>query len=263
LNTSKKPLLLCRLSKRLRQLEVGSFDEYFRLIASDNEESAVFFNLITTNETHFFREPRQFEFLEDVVIPEWKQQAENGRRPKALNIWSAGCSTGEEAYSILMLLREHFSQDCGWNIRILATDISTRVLQHAQEGCYRIERAKDIPAPFLKKHMLRGIGSQVGMMRVKPELKSMVEFRHLNLNDSDYKLGRKFDLVFCRNVLIYFNQESKTQVIHRLVTHIAPEGRLFLGHAENLAGIAEPGNSVFPNVYQVTKEMLQNAGVSV
>jgi chemotaxis protein methyltransferase CheR len=263
LNASKKPLLLCRLSKRLRQLDVRSFDHYFRVITSDPDERSVFFNLITTNETHFFREPRQFEYLEDAIIPDWKQLAADGKRSKTLNIWSAGCSSGEEPYSILMLLLQHFPLDSGWTIRILATDISTRVLQSAQEGIYRIERAKDVPAPFLKKFMLKGHGNQSGMMCVKPELKPMIEFRHLNLNDGDYQLGRSFDLVFCRNVLIYFNQESKTQVIHRLVSHIAPGGRLFLGHAENLAGIAEPGCSVSPNVYLISKEMIRNSSGSV
>ncbi|HEX7150215.1 MAG TPA: protein-glutamate O-methyltransferase CheR [Thermoanaerobaculia bacterium] len=243
LGDAKKALLIGRLSKRVRQLGLPSFEYYYHYVteASHREELVHMLDLVSTNETHFFREPRQFEFIEDELIPKWRAE---GRT--SLSIWSAGCSTGEEPYSLAMLLDAHLP-DC--NVEILATDLSTRVLQRAMSGVWSVDKAHEIPPAFLRRYMLRGVGAQQGTMKVHEELRSRVRFRRVNLNDAVYGVGGPFDLVLCRNVLIYFESEVRLRVIDRLTDSLVPGGHLFLGHSETLSGVSTRMASVRPTIW--------------
>jgi chemotaxis protein methyltransferase CheR len=247
---AKKALLVGRLTKRLRALGLPSFGAYYERIVEqdDREERLEMLDCISTNETHFFREPRQFEFLERVVVPRWKQQG-----LRTIRIWSAGCSTGEEPYSLAMLLLHHFPPGCGRHIEILATDLSTRVLAKAEAGVWPIDKASEIPISYRRAFMLRGTGSQEGRMKAAPEIREVVRFERLNLNEDPYPVRGPFHLIFCRNVLIYFQMETKLKVIHRLLDVLAPDGLLFLGHAESLNAVTDRVATVVPTVYTHAK----------
>lgn len=246
---SKKALVVARLGRRLRALDLPTFGSYFDVVASDTAEKTTMFDNICTNETRFFREPRQFEFLENEVLPRWRKRGEAGLAPKRIRAWSAACSTGEEPFSLAMFLRTHFPLEDGWNVEILASDISTKVLAAAREAVWPIERAQDIPTEYLRAYMLRGVRSEEGKMRAQANLRSMVEFRRLNLNDDRYDIEGPFDLVFCRNVLIYFNRETKAAVIERMARLLSPDGLLFLGHSETLHSAAHALRHAGPTAY--------------
>ncbi|MFP5247792.1 MAG: CheR family methyltransferase [Thermoanaerobaculia bacterium] len=246
---TKKALVVARLSKRLRMLNLHSFGAYFELVERDRAEHTLMLDSICTNETRFFREPRQFDFLETSVLPEWRRRGEQGLMPKRIRAWSAACSTGEEPYSLAMLLRTHFPLDAGWNVEILASDISTKVLAAAREAVWPIERANDIPVDYRRAYMLRGVRAEEGKMRAQPNIRSMIEFRRINLNDERYAVEGPFDLIFCRNVLIYFNRDTKAAVIDRLARHLSPAGLLFLGHSETLHSAAHALRHVGPTTY--------------
>jgi chemotaxis protein methyltransferase CheR len=228
---AKRSLLVGRLARRLRELGLSSFGEYYRLVTSEGgaAERIRMIDRIATNETHFFREPRQFEFLEREVLPAWAARPQDrGRRVRA---WSAACSTGEEPYSIAMSLRAGLP---GWQIDVLATDLSTRVLEEARAAVWPIEQSREIPERHLKAFMLRGVGENQGYMKAGPELRALVRFERVNLHADRYGLDGAFDLIFCRNVLIYFSAEGRAAVVKKLLQHLAPGGQLFLGHAETL-----------------------------
>ncbi len=250
LSPMKKALLVSRLGKRLRELGLRSFGAYHRTVREDRGGELVrMLDAICTNETHFFREPRQFAHIESTIVPAWRADAEAGRRSKTVRVWSAACSTGEEPYSIAMLLAHCFADDPQWRIEILATDLSTRVLQQAREGVWPIQRAKHIPEHLLKAYMMRGRRTQEGLMKARPELRSMIDFARVNLNDAASGVTGKFDLIFCRNVLIYFDDASKARVLDRLLAHLAPTGFVFLGHAESLSRWSDRVRSVGPTIY--------------
>jgi chemotaxis protein methyltransferase CheR len=255
LSEAKKALLVGRLSRRLRELGLSSFSAYYRRVVKegDEEERVRMLDCICTNETHFFREPQHFAFLEQEVFPEWISRGESGSRARRVRVWSAGCSTGEEPYSLAMILWEHFPPSAGWDVEILATDLSTRVLEKAKEAIWRMNKSEEIPSPYLKKFMLRGIRSQEGKMKAGSEIRSLVRFQRLNLNDGVYSFTGSFDLIFCRNVLIYFAAESKARVVQRLLDRMEPNGYLFLGHAEGLTLMAGRAKSVIPTVYTPVK----------
>lgn len=247
LSPVKRPLLAGRLCKRLRSLRLSGFREYYKLVESDNAEKEQMINCICTNETHFFREKRHFEFLESQVFPRWKALASEGRRSRCIQVWSAGCSTGEEPYSLAMFLLDHFSLG-NWQIEILATDISTRVLARAEAGMWPISKLEELPENYVTRYMLKGTGKYEGMMKAGPELQSRISFQRLNLNADTYPRLR-FDLVFCCNVLIYFDADSKKRVLDRIVGHLTPTGYLMLGHAETLNGITDCLRPVAPTIY--------------
>jgi len=252
LSESKRALLVGRLSRRLRELGLGSFKDYHRYVTQeDPRERILMLDCISTNETHFFREPKQFEFLEQHIIREWAAAAATGGRPRRIRVWSAACSTGEEPYSLAMTLLSHFPPESGWEVEILASDLSTRVLGRAREAVWPLERARAIPEPLLKRYMLRGTRSQEGKMRAGPEIRSVVRFERINLNDDRYAVSGRFDLVFCRNVLIYFDAPSKARVIRQLVRHLEPGGYLFLGHAESVVGSEGNLRRVGPTIYSL------------
>lgn len=253
LSKVKQALLVGRLSRRVRELGLDSFSAYYDRVVDPRypEERIELINCICTHETHFFREPRQFEYLENVALPKWRAQAEVGARPRRVRAWSAGCSSGEEPFSIAMSLLAACPASAGWTVEVVATDVSTRVLERARTAIWPLERARHIPEAYLKRFMLRGQDEQQHKMKAGPEIRSVVRFEHLNLNDTTYELAGTFDLIFCRNVLIYFDGDSKERVIRQLLNRLAPDGLLFLGHAETLSGVAaeRPPRAVMPTIY--------------
>jgi chemotaxis protein methyltransferase CheR len=256
LGSSKTALLCGRLFRRLRALQITSLKSYYECVAApdQHEERAQMIDAITTNETRFFREPRQFEFLVQKVLPRWQATAEQGLRPRRLRIWSAGCSSGEEPYTIAMSLAMHLPAERGWDVRILATDISNRVLEKARKGIYAIAKSAELPNDFLHTFMLRGTAEREGEMKVRIELQQMVEFRRLNLDQDDDVVDGPFDAIFCRNVLIYFDAASKQRVVAKLCRHLIANGLLFVGHAENLTSMSSQLRSLEPTIYLKDKD---------
>jgi chemotaxis protein methyltransferase CheR len=252
LSRAKKALVEGRLARRLRELGLD-YGAYYRLVESHEKERVRMLDCICTNETHFFREPKQFTFLESRVFPEWVARNESARMPRRVRVWSAGCSTGEEPYSLAMSFLARFPPSSGWEIDILATDLSTRALEKARCAVWPLAKAKEIPAPYLKDFMLKGTGPQAGNMKAGPEIRSRVRFQRLNLNADAFPLADRFDLILCRNVLIYFDATTKARVVGRLIDRLGPQGYLFLGHSETVAGLNARMRSAGPTVYAPTE----------
>jgi chemotaxis protein methyltransferase CheR len=254
LGSSKTALLCGRLFRRLRTLEMTSLQSYFECVLQpgQHEERARMIDAITTNETRFYREPRQFEFLVQRVFPHWQADAERGLRPRRVKIWSAGCSSGEEPYTVAMLLARYLPAEQGWDTRILATDISTRVLEKARKGIYPIARSAELPKDLLHAFMLRGMAERQGEMKVKVEIQQMIDFQRLNLDRESDLVQGPFDAIFCRNVLIYFDAASKQRVVTSLIRHLMANGLLFVGHAENLNSVFPQLRSLEPTIYTKT-----------
>ncbi|RKH28194.1 CheR family methyltransferase [Corallococcus sicarius] len=251
LSTAKNALVANRLSRRLRELGLTSFAAYHAYVtARGNEAEKVrMLDSLCTHETSFFREPRHFELLRDPILPEWAAQGAKGQRPRSLRVWSAGCSTGEEPYSLAMTLLEAFPRGSGWNVEVVATDLSTWAVQRAAQGLWSQERARTIPTPLLRKYMLKGVRSQEGLMTAGPELRAVMRFDRANLHVPSTWPQGTFDLIFCRNVLIYFGAEARVRVIQGLLERLPATGYFFLGHAESLIGITAAARSVSANVY--------------
>jgi chemotaxis protein methyltransferase CheR len=251
LGDTKSALLCGRLSRRLRALQMLSLDEYYDLVTlpDQHEERVLMIDAITTNETRFFRDPRHFEFLESRVIPRWRAEAQQGLREKKVRVWSAGCSSGEEPYSLALLLARHLPAEQGWSVAIFATDVSTRILAQARVGIYNAAKAPDIPESLLRDYMLKGINQQEGQMKVMPKIQAMVDFQKLNLVHGPYPPVAQFDVIFCRNVLIYFDLLSKQKVVEHLTRCLAQHGLLFVGQAENLSSMNLQLKSLVPAVY--------------
>jgi chemotaxis protein methyltransferase CheR len=248
LGPHKKALLMGRLSRRLRELGL-SFSAYLRQVEEDALERTRLLEAICTHETRFFREPRHFEFLEREVLPRWLSQGGTDSGGKQVRVWSAGCSSGEEAFSLAMTLRFHLRPEDGWTIEILATDLSTRILERARQMLWPVERSEEIPTRYLKAFMLRGTGSQEGWMKAGPELRPLVHFQRVNLHDESLPVMGRFDLLFCRNVFIYFDAASKTRAVDRLVHRLSARGYLFVGHAESLGAVTQRVHVVQPTIY--------------
>jgi chemotaxis protein methyltransferase CheR len=246
LSDAKRALLYGRLARRVRELGLSTFADYHRRIAQNDDELVQMLDRVTTNETHFFREPHHFSFLERDHLPKLVAAAEAGERSREIRVWSAGCSSGEEPYSIAMTLLEHLPSS--WTVEILATDLSTRVLDVARRATWPIGRAHEIGDSRLRRHMLRGVGSQVGFIRAQPELRALVRVERHNLNDAPPS-SRAFDLVFCRNVLIYFHPERRRRALLHLVDSLVPGGVLFVGHAESVQGMSDRVRPLRPTIY--------------
>jgi chemotaxis protein methyltransferase CheR len=230
LSTQKRNMVYNRLLRRLRARSVASFGAYLELVqADDRGEREAFVNALTTNLTAFFREPHHFELL--------KAHAEQraGRRAAPLRCWSNACSTGEEVWSIAMVLRE---ANCPGDV--LGTDIDTDVLNTARAGVYRMERAASLAPERLRRHFLRGAGVNEGLVSVRPELRSMVRFGQLNLQSPVWPAQDRFDVIFCRNVVIYFDREFQKKLLNRLADLLVPGGLLMVGHSESFPA-AHPG----------------------
>lgn len=241
LNDSKQALVSGRLDKRLRFHGFSSYSEYFRLFGKPGfeQETSMALDLLTTNETYFFREPKHFDFLAQHVFP----QHPAGR---PLRLWSAASSSGEEAYTLAMLAAE-FAKTRQWDI--LGTDISHRVLEKARSGLYPLNAAEKIPAPLLKKYCLKGSGEYDGFLLIDSALRSRVSFMHVNLNDTLPNLGI-FDVIFLRNVMIYFDIPTKQRLVERIQHYLRPGGYFFISHSESLNGMnADQLQMVSPSVY--------------
>jgi chemotaxis protein methyltransferase CheR len=252
LGPEKKALLVGRLRRRLVALQLKSFSDYYQLVTEgDVDERVRMLDAISTNETSFFREMRQFDFLRERVFPRWIEEEAAARRSRKIRAWSAACSTGEEPYSLAMVLLERFPRGAGWALEILASDISTRVLAQATVGAYPLERAREIPTAYLHRFMLRGTRSQQGRMCVAPALREIVTFQRLNLSAPAHAVQGTFDLIFCRNVLMYFEAGLRMRAVNALLDQLAPGGYLFLGHAESLSGLSERAKYVGPAIYAI------------
>lgn len=249
LSAQKKALLTCRLMRRLKDLGLPSFTAYYRRVLEDGEERVRMLDRISTNETHFFREPRQFEFLDQGVFPEWEHQAAAGKRPRRIRAWSAGCSTGEEPYTLAMSLLARFPPASGWDIEILATDISSRALDKAREAVWPLDKANEIPRRHLRAFMLQGTGPQEGKIKAGPEIRALVRFERANLNEAAGPESGLFDLILCRNVLIYFDEASRRRALARILAHLAPSGYLLVGHAESIVNLKLGVRLVAPLIY--------------
>ena len=242
LSSAKKALVSGRLAKRLQARRLGSFTEYFKLLASGDEADEVqtAVDLLTTNETYFFREPKHFELLRDVARA-------SAPRSQPFRVWSAASSTGEEAYSIAMVLADTLPNQ-PWEV--IGSDISTRVLSRARLGHYPLERTRHIPQHYLKRFCLRGIESQTGTLLAQRPLHERVSFTQVNLNTTlPGDLGT-FDIVFLRNVMIYFNGETKRQVVARILTTLRRGGHFCMGHSETLNDISDAVEQVAPSIYR-------------
>ena len=252
LTSAKKALVVARLGRRLRALGLCSFGAYYQLVSAPEgaTERVHMLDAISTNETSFFRERKHFDLLEREILPRWTREAAANQRPRCLRAWSAGCSTGEEPYSLAMVLLRHLPPGAGWQIDILATDLSTRVLERARAGLWSIEKAEAIPNEYRRAFMLRGIRAHEGSMKAGPELRAAVHFAQLNLRMDSYPVPHNCDLIFCRNVLIYFDQPMRAHITAQLVRHLQPGGYLFLGHAETLPPAVQGDLMVvMPTVY--------------
>jgi len=246
---SKKPMLQARLQKRLRYLNLNSFKEYcdylFKLEGIEAEFPELV-DAVTTNTTEFFRESNHFDFLINSILPQWFKTYGCER---TLLLWSAGCSTGEEPYSLAMVLQDFAEKNPGFNFFVLATDINTKVLQKAVKAIYPEESALKIPWSLKKKYLLRSKDRSKKMVRIAPEIRAKVRFRRLNFM-REFKLSEPVDIIFCRNVFIYFDRITQKRVILRFCTNLMRGGYLFLGHSESLAGMRLPLKQVVPSVYQ-------------
>jgi chemotaxis protein methyltransferase CheR len=249
LTYAKSALLVGRLSKRLRHLGLTTFSEYYRVVTTDPEEQTCMLDAISTNETRFFREPGQFEFLKQRAFPQWQSDAARRARDRKIRVWSAGCSTGQEPYSLAMTLCHHFPAAAGWEIEIVATDLSSRALAIGRGATWEYAAYRQIPEPYLKAYMLKGCGRQEGKIKAGPEIRSVVNFLQLNLNESAYAVSGPFDLVFCRNVLIYFDRTDRERIVRRMLHYLSPSGYLFVGHAESLHAMHDVVRSVITTVY--------------
>ncbi|MBW7900872.1 MAG: protein-glutamate O-methyltransferase CheR [Rhodocyclaceae bacterium] len=239
---SKRTLLVGRLQRRLRHYGLDTYTQYYRLLASGEpaEELQTMVDLLTTNETYFFREPKHFEFLRDEVLAK-------RRSPATFRVWSAASSTGEEAYTLAMVLAETIPST-PWEI--VGSDISTQVLERARRGHYPLERNEGIPPALLRKYCLKGVRAQAGTFLISPELRSRVSFRQVNLTlPVDRDVGM-FEVIFLRNVMIYFDLETKRKVVQNLLPHLAPGGHFIIGHSETLNGIGEGLSAVRPTIYR-------------
>jgi chemotaxis protein methyltransferase CheR len=239
LPVSKKIMVEGRLRKRLRKLGMASFREYCDYLFTPGNiasESVHMIDLVTTNKTDFFREPRHFDCLMEKVLPELKETHGLGGSAR-LNVWSAGCSSGEEPYTLAMVLSEFAEKVTGFRFSVLATDISTRVLEKAMQGTYEHDRVEPIPIPLRKKYLLRSKNRSSGLVRICPELRSLVRFRRLNLMDDEFQLDEPMGVIFCRNVMIYFDQPTQKKLIEKFGRHLVPGGYLFMGHSESLHGM--------------------------
>lgn len=252
LTPAKKELLKSRLMKRLRERSLTSFKEYYKYVTeadTTGEELVSMLDCISTNLTEFFREAAHFDFLSEKVLPALLEDKRK-KREKRIRIWCAGCSTGEEPYSISMILAECIKELCGWDIKLLATDLSTRVLKKAMQGIYAKDRLKNIPLQMLNTYFEKGAHNFKDHYQIKDFLRNLIAFRRLNLTDETFPFKGQFDFIFCRNVMIYFNKQTQTELVSKFYKHLAPNGYLFIGHSESLAGAETRFRYVRPTIYQ-------------
>ncbi len=252
LHAAKRTMLEARLSKRLRLLGLKGYDAYCDYLFSDagmEEELVCMIDLVTTNKTEFFRESAHFDCLAQRAVPDLIRRHGAGMQ-RPFVIWSAGCSTGEEPYTLAMVLSELALLHRGFKFVILATDISTRVLDAAKYAVYDEEKIRPVPDALKRKYLLRGKKDKAGLYRVVPELRQLVRFRRLNFMDGDFGMREPMDVIFCRNVIIYFDRPTQERLLQRFCGHLIDDGYLFMGHSETVNGMDLPVVPVAPTVYR-------------
>ena len=231
LSEAKRDMVYSRISRRIRDVGVANFAEYCDLVSQpESDEIGNFVNAITTNLTSFFRESHHFEFLAKTVVP---YLLEERRYDRKLRFWCAGCSTGEEPYTLAMTLREALPTDLNWDVKILATDLDTNVLATAKQGYYNLERLNGVSNSRLKRWFLKGRGENNGQVRVHPDLQELITFKQLNLM-GEWPMKGQFDIIFCRNVVIYFDKPTQSVLFDRYANIMKDDGYLFVGHSESL-----------------------------
>ena len=250
MRAGKHIMLASRLNKRLRHHRLSSFAEYFSLLCSAQDggaEMTEFINCVTTNKTAFFRESHHFDFLAETVVPEVARRTRPGET-RSLRVWSAACSTGEEAYSIAMTLQQ--AVRAGWSIAIDASDIDTAVLETARRAVYPVEAIEGLDVELRRRCFLRGKGDMQGMVQIKPELKRNVTFQRINLMDTLWPVEAGLDVIFFRNALIYFDLEMQERFLRRMVQMLRPDGYLVLGHSEHVPWLYDAVRPLSKTIYQ-------------
>ena len=247
----KRTMLEGRLQKRMRVLGIATHRDYCDFLFSvqgQRQELVHMIDAVTTNKTDFFREPAHFNYLTQRILPEMLPKCAGSE----FKVWSAGCSTGEEPYTLAMVLREFLETQpqAMRNWDILASDISTRVLEQAQRAVYSEERIAPIAAHLRRKYLLRSRDSKASLVRIEPGLRKMLRFRRINFMDEDFGLNESFQIIFCRNVIIYFDKPTQEQLMQKFCRHLVSGGYLFLGHSESLHGFSVPLIQVAPTVYR-------------
>lgn len=249
---TKRVMLESRLQKRLRKFGFDSYSKYVDFVFSPEGRESELINMIdavTTNKTDFFREAEHFDYLVGKIVPTAEEQCGAGiSRP--FSLWSAGCSTGEEPYTIAMVLEERKAIDPRFSYRIFASDLSTQVLDKAKEAVYEESKVDVVPMSFKKKYMLRSKDKDKALVRMKPEIRSRISFARINFMDDSYPVSETFDVVFCRNVIIYFERAIQEAILKKLCRHIRTGGWLILGHSETLTGMSMPLKGIAPTIYE-------------
>ncbi|MGB8012263.1 MAG: protein-glutamate O-methyltransferase CheR [Terriglobales bacterium] len=250
LSPEKKTMLELRVKRRLRSLHLESYAAYCAYLFgghNQKEEIVHLIDAVSTNKTDFFREPEHFEFLVQRALPGLVAGDESGR---PLRIWSAGCSTGEEPYTLAMVLHERGPDYPGFRFQVLATDISTAVLTKAERGVFSLEALSPVPEGLRRKYFMRSRNPETKLLRVVPELRSLIEFRRLNFMDADFGLRQPVNVIFCRNVMIYFDRPTQERILQKLAAQVVPGGYVFVGHSETLHDMDVPLTAVAPAVYR-------------
>ncbi|MGA9667610.1 MAG: protein-glutamate O-methyltransferase [Terracidiphilus sp.] len=252
LGSGKKTMLEARIKRRLKVLDLNSYSQYCDYLFEHKglkEEIVPLIDVVTTNKTDFFREPGHFNFLVEKALPDLTSNDRSGRQ---FLVWSAGCSTGEEPYTLAVVLSEYAVAHPNFRFRILATDICTTVLAKAELGIYSNETVSPVPSALRRKYFMRGRDPSLNQVRVVPELRRLVDFRRLNFMDSDYRVSERADVIFCRNVIIYFDRPTQERILRKLSHHLVPGGYMFVGHAESLHDMDLPLVPVAPALYRRT-----------
>ncbi|MGC9195043.1 MAG: CheR family methyltransferase [Syntrophobacteraceae bacterium] len=250
LHAGKKALLQARLNKRLRLTGIRSYKDYFTFITcgANPGEFVNFLDSISTNLTYFFREVQHFDFMNKVALPKLIEEKQK-QRDTRIRIWSAGCSTGEEPYSLGMCVLSHLQDETRWDFRILATDISTRVLETASRGIYSAEKVEKVPAA-LRQAYLQKVGGQGNTdFQISPRIKRLITFYRLNLKEP-YPFKGPFDFIFCRNVMIYFDKRTQEELVNKMAAFLSKGGYFCVGHSESLTGLNHKLSHVQPAIYR-------------
>jgi chemotaxis protein methyltransferase CheR len=241
----KADMVYGRLSRRLRELNLNTFNEYLSSIKHDETELINFINALTTNLTAFFREKHHFDFMKSKLLPELIKKKTN----KRLRIWSAGCSSGEEPYTIAMTVRELLPNTRGWDVKILATDLDSNMVRKAQQGIYTADRVNGLSKEQLRKWVGKASAEQSSMVEMSDDLRKMITFKQLNLMH-EWPMKGPFDIIFCRNVLIYFNKETQAMLFDRYADMLADDGHLFIGHSESMYKICDRFDLLGQTIYK-------------
>lgn len=250
---TKKIMMQSRLLNRLKKLNFKTYKEYIDYVFKhdkNGEELVLMIDALTTNKTEFFREPDHFVYLQKQVLP---QLINEGTR--SIKLWSAGCSSGEEPYTLSIILKEYIRQfpNTITSFSVTGTDISTKVLDKATAAIYDMSTIENISADLKKRYFLKSKDSSKNIVKLKPEIRNCVTFKRLNFMDDDFMMNDMFQIIFCRNVLIYFDKKTQENVIRKLIKNLVPNGHIFLGHSETILAMDLPLKTVAPTVYQKIK----------